>query len=235
MQLFRWWKGFARQAEPHTKKNVTAVTLHQELALHKVSTSLSTWMKFWEICSQCSLIHIWAAELCWRAAIAMAKTQIKPQMQMADWTPRTHTRFEYEAKQPYSAHKMITTKKRMQTAGNAEPWGMTDGFFSMAYDDTPIPEKCKSNIGVACNREGLLPTALMTNVIMLHQNMILRVIMTYPARTVDACKEMMRRIEHATHRPPARLRLPPITACASSFELPANSKLLWDAKYKTTS
>jgi hypothetical protein len=65
--------------------------------------------------------------------------------------------------------------------------------------------------------------------------MILRVIMTYPARTVDACKEMMRRMEHATHRPPARLRLPPITACASSFELPANPQLLFHAKSKTAS
>ncbi len=67
------------------------------------------------------------------------------------------------------------------------------------------------------------PTALMTNVIELHQNMIRRVIMTYPARTVDACNEIMRSMEHAMHRPPARLRLPPIAAWASSFELPVNS------------
>ena len=75
----------------------------------------------------------------------------------------------------------------------------------------------------------------MTSVTKLHQNMILRVIITYPARTVDACKEMTRSMEHATHRPPARLRLPPMTACASSLELPANSKLGGGANYMTAS
>ena len=51
----------------------------------------------------------------------MEKIQIKPHAQITIWTPRTQTRFEYEAKQPYRAHKMIMIKKRMHTAGNAEP------------------------------------------------------------------------------------------------------------------
>jgi hypothetical protein len=63
-------------------------------------TSLSTRTKFSEIWSQCSLIQVCAAELCWRAAMAMEKMQIKPQTQMIIWTPRTQTRFEYDAKQP---------------------------------------------------------------------------------------------------------------------------------------
>ena len=72
--------------------------------------------------------------------MAMEKMQIKPQTQITVWTPRTHTRFEYDAMQPYSEQRMIITKNRTQTAGKAEPCGIADGFLSIAYDDTPSPE-----------------------------------------------------------------------------------------------
>ncbi len=110
----------------------TVTASHHQHKRRTGATSLSTRMKFSEICCQCSLIHIWAAELCWRAAMAMAKIHIKPQTQMPVWMTRTQTRFEYEATQPYNAQMTMMTKKRMQTAGNAEPCGIADGFFSMA-------------------------------------------------------------------------------------------------------
>ena len=110
--------------------------------------------------------------------MAIENIHIKPKTQITVWTPRTHTRFEYDAMQPYSAQRMIITKNRTQTAGNAEPCGIADGFLSIAYDDTPSPECIIKTHNDARKRDKLSPTALITNVTRLHQNMILRVIMT---------------------------------------------------------
>jgi hypothetical protein len=69
-------------------------------------------------------------------------------------------------------------KNKMQTAGNAEPCGIADGFLSIAYDDTLSPEYGIKNHDDAWKRDKLSPTALITSVTRLHQNMIFLVIMT---------------------------------------------------------